>query len=37
MRSRRVEEANVDMAIVLKLLKLGRGIVRDEGKIDLGA
>ena len=35
-RSRRVEEANVDVTIVLKLLEFGRGVVRDEDEIDLG-
>ena len=37
MRSGRVEKANVDVTIVLKLLEFGRGVVRDENKVNLGA
>lgn len=35
-RSGRVEEADVDVTIVLKLLEFGRGVVRDEDEVDLG-
>jgi hypothetical protein len=36
MRSGSVEEVNIHMIVILNFQKFGRGVVRDEDKVDLG-